>query len=838
MCSQQRRRFRARAILVVAGLLTVLSGAAGPAAEMAIRSDRPNAVEFPAQEARFVRLAVAVTSGGAAAVDELEVYGPDGKENLALAKRGAKASASSCIAGFVQHAVEYLNDGRYGNDFSWVAGQDGQCWAQVELPRPARVGKVVFSRDRNRVYADRTPLELEVQLSDNGHTWRTVRKVRGELVPVALRRQPAGFSGMVPAPPPPPQRNVDGSIALAAGARDVKVPKQDELGFANLALGPKAKAAASSLLAGYAIHQVPHLNDGLAGNAHSWISAGEPSWAEIDLGAEHWVWKVAFASDDSRQHGDRAATSFSILVATQHQSDSAAPQWKAVYRHSGGAPIHARTPFTFAPQRARWVRIAIDASSAMQARIDEIEVYGQEGPISAERIRAVLAATSRPAASPADAGELFRYAILGEEHAWLKTYGRADISSRLVPYNGRVQEYPRHVGDDRLPLPPLAQAPTLDGTLDDPCWAGASRGVVRVADPYQFDVGPMVETAVTAGWKGDDLYLAIRADRLLSSHLAVISRSDGEGCGVLTLGEKGLVFNVYDAEGGGARPNRSTPVDGALSADLSACEVRLPLAWFADCRTQGLRIGLGMGGKHTPVAGRPVSFVFAPLGVAQVGPCVNGVFQVRVGAPVGGRAVNLRTNCPSVESAARVEPPSPGVATPGLAASRIVAIGPGESRILTVPATGGPIGPQCELKVEDEEGESYLLHLFRYDPLGRTLDLMEPMLGRLAAKGLELGVERAELAVLRKRHEALMSAERPDRGAERAAERQALLEARLAKRRLVFRDPDLAPLERVLFVKRHAYEPSHNYSVMLDSPWRPGGGIYRLDVPQIGRAHV
>jgi hypothetical protein len=43
----------------------------------------------------------------------------------------------------------------------------------------------------------------------------------------------------------------------------------------NLALANNgAKASASSLLPGYAIHQVAHLNDGLYGNSHSWIAAG------------------------------------------------------------------------------------------------------------------------------------------------------------------------------------------------------------------------------------------------------------------------------------------------------------------------------------------------------------------------------------------------------------------------------------------------------------------------------------------------------------------------------------------------------------------------------------
>ena len=51
------------------------------------------------------------------------------------------------------------------------------------------------------------------------------------------------------------------------------VPDKDERGSRNLALLPEARAEASSLLPGYPIHQVEHLNDGWYGNSASWISA-------------------------------------------------------------------------------------------------------------------------------------------------------------------------------------------------------------------------------------------------------------------------------------------------------------------------------------------------------------------------------------------------------------------------------------------------------------------------------------------------------------------------------------------------------------------------------------
>ena len=113
--------------IFLAGCLgAVLLGAEGP-----IRSDQPNAVGFAAQEAKFVRFVIRATSASQPCIDELEVYGPDDERNLALAKDGAKATASSCLTGYANHRVAHLNDGRYGNDFSWIAAGTGEEWAQI-----------------------------------------------------------------------------------------------------------------------------------------------------------------------------------------------------------------------------------------------------------------------------------------------------------------------------------------------------------------------------------------------------------------------------------------------------------------------------------------------------------------------------------------------------------------------------------------------------------------------------------------------------------------------------------------------------------------------------------
>ena len=139
----------------------------------------PNEIAFDPQPAKFVRLALRNSAQGEPCLDELEVYGPEGGSNLALATTGAKASASSLLPGYAIHQIAHLNDGRYGNSHSWIAAGARSEWAQIELPQPRTVAKVVFSRDREGRFADRMPGAIEVRLSADGTTWKTVATVNG-----------------------------------------------------------------------------------------------------------------------------------------------------------------------------------------------------------------------------------------------------------------------------------------------------------------------------------------------------------------------------------------------------------------------------------------------------------------------------------------------------------------------------------------------------------------------------------------------------------------------------------------------------------------------------------
>ncbi|HZU34336.1 MAG TPA: DUF1553 domain-containing protein, partial [Gemmataceae bacterium] len=139
---------------------------------------RGNVEDFAPLPARFVRFTILATRDGSEpCLDELEVYGPDHTTNLALAADGVRASASSLLPGYAIHQIAHLNDGRYGNDWSWISREPGHGWAQIELPRVATVSRIVWSRDAAGDMArfqDRLASRYRVETSIDGKHWQTV----------------------------------------------------------------------------------------------------------------------------------------------------------------------------------------------------------------------------------------------------------------------------------------------------------------------------------------------------------------------------------------------------------------------------------------------------------------------------------------------------------------------------------------------------------------------------------------------------------------------------------------------------------------------------------------
>ncbi len=83
-------------------------------------------------------------------IDELEVYSTgETSANIAFAIVGAKATSSGDYPSNVRHKLSHINDGRYGNERSWISNQSGRGWVQIELAKPTKIDRVVWGRDHN-----------------------------------------------------------------------------------------------------------------------------------------------------------------------------------------------------------------------------------------------------------------------------------------------------------------------------------------------------------------------------------------------------------------------------------------------------------------------------------------------------------------------------------------------------------------------------------------------------------------------------------------------------------------------------------------------------------------
>jgi hypothetical protein len=491
-----------------------------------------------------------------------------------------------------------------------------------------------------------------------------------------------------------------------------------------------AVASASSCISGYAAHAITHLNDGQYGNARSWISdeAGA-GWAQIDFVEAASIDRVVLSRDRLGQYTDRKISAFEM-----HYLDA----------------------------QGSWTKL-------LEEQVAVIDLNAIPSPPRPPAL------SSRPEVNPSEDAQLVE-AFLQAEYALLTAQGRVDFHPIMSqPRYNMERPGPRHVGDDHLPLPTLAVVPSLDGQLGDAAWDGASRGVARVADVEGFAPSPLVEYAVHAGTYEDSLFLAVQTPRLLSAFVALVSAGDWAGCGAVVFDGNSLAFQpFFDGK------KELIPIEGAFDEGGTIFECRLPVDWFRGFEMAGLRIGLGLGGKYTTKFGRPVTFMPAPMAIAQQG-YRDGHFQIRMTDAAGN------------------------------------------ANVIGEAATRGPLGPE-----EVFEIEGYKLHLLHYAPATGCIDQAVALCDRLEAKGVEVSAAHDKLLALQVRNDAWLV----DDAAKPPAQRALYYEARLLKRELFLSDPDLAPVERILFVKREPFRPSHNYSVILDAPWNPGGAVCIVDIPR------
>ncbi|MEC7564587.1 MAG: DUF1553 domain-containing protein, partial [Planctomycetota bacterium] len=131
-----------------------------------------NQEQFQPTEARFVRFTVLRTSSGEPCIDELSVF--SGTKNVGLASEGVTATASSEYPKNHRHKIVHINDGRVGNEYSWISAQKNGGWIQLQFPEVTRIDRIEWARDRERKYRDRLPVEYRIEVAVEAGKWTTV----------------------------------------------------------------------------------------------------------------------------------------------------------------------------------------------------------------------------------------------------------------------------------------------------------------------------------------------------------------------------------------------------------------------------------------------------------------------------------------------------------------------------------------------------------------------------------------------------------------------------------------------------------------------------------------
>lgn len=137
---------------------------------------------FAPVEARSVRMEILATTGGSpASLYEFEIWtaGANGEQsvNVALAERGATASASGFALENQTRHPDNLNDGEIDarQAFPWKADKSGPAWIQIDLQTPMQIDRVVWHRGES------VPANYDISVQNTDGTWKRVAHSRNRL---------------------------------------------------------------------------------------------------------------------------------------------------------------------------------------------------------------------------------------------------------------------------------------------------------------------------------------------------------------------------------------------------------------------------------------------------------------------------------------------------------------------------------------------------------------------------------------------------------------------------------------------------------------------------------
>jgi hypothetical protein len=321
------------------------------------------------------------------------------------------------------HKIPNIRDGIYGNGNSWIGDSLNSFVGLNFGATPLSLGRIAWGRDNGGVvnYADRTaglytldytlvpnPDSLLAFTGDPNTGWATIGTVTyhyqldGQVYsPISLSlRHEWNFPSVV----------ATGVRLTTPGSSFANGTCIDELEAYAFAPSPLTLAeSGGSMRAGNIalsstpfgrdelnyfngtefVHHIADINDGVYGNANSWIGNSESSFVGLDLNGTFTIDRFAFGRDNTGALVDRAQGSFLLQYTTIADPDKNTPDnlWTTlgpVFYDVSDVTTADRHEYSFSPVTATGVRLIANGNGIPSgACIDEIEVYQVPEPGSA-----------------------------------------------------------------------------------------------------------------------------------------------------------------------------------------------------------------------------------------------------------------------------------------------------------------------------------------------------------------------------------------------------------------------------------------------------------------------
>ena len=340
---------------------------ARPGSPARVTNPTRNEQVFKPAEARFVRFTIHDANLHPKlgllepCLDEFEIFSAG--VNLAPQAK-VRASGSRTSA---KHRLEHLNDGRHGNDRSWMSDVKGRGWVEFELPEARRIDRIVWSRDREGRFQDRLATAFTLEAGLERDALRVLAEARPPRPTVHWKLSTDRFT-------PVQARRLRFTVLATNGLSPCldEVEVFDTRGR-NVARGAKVKTSGNILVPDR--HDPAYVNDGVYGNSRSWLGNEEGrGWVELEFADAVQIDRVVWSRDREGRLEDRMTTDYRIETALQ---DGA---WQLVADASDRRPFVAGTAldpvFSAAglpPEEARQAEALLAEKRALEARIQAAE---------------------------------------------------------------------------------------------------------------------------------------------------------------------------------------------------------------------------------------------------------------------------------------------------------------------------------------------------------------------------------------------------------------------------------------------------------------------------------